>query len=72
MGKFNLATALGILPVVGPVIAAAPEFKKLWDGIVATFDSDADQATLKDAYALAIDDRDAAHADLQKLVAERG
>ena len=69
MGKITLASALSFLPVVGPVVAALPEFKKLWDEIVSTFDG-SDQQTLQQAYDLAISEAADAHQDLQDLVAQ--
>ncbi len=65
-----LKTMLGLLPVVGPVVAALPEFKALVDQVAATLSSD-DQDALQTAYELAKDRSDAAHADLQALVASR-
>lgn len=46
---FKLLDVLELLPVVGPVIAKAPEFVKVYHQIVDTFDDKADQQTLKDA-----------------------
>ena len=63
------ATILALLPKVGPVVAALPEFKALFDQVKATLSSD-DQETLQRAYELARDRSDAAHTDLQQLVAE--
>lgn len=65
----SVAWALGLLQVVPKVVAAAPEFKRLWDQLVNTFDKDADQQDLKDAYTAAIDDAADAHMDLQEIVA---
>ncbi len=66
--KFNLASVLNLLPVVGPAIAAAPAFKTIYDGLVATFDSDSDQETLKTAYDFAISDAHNARTELADLV----
>jgi len=66
----TVGLALKALQSVGPVIAALPEFKKLFDAAVSTFDKNADQETLRRAYDLAVDGAADAHADLQKLVAE--
>lgn len=63
------ATLLALLPKVGPVVAALPEFKNLFEQVKGTLGSK-DQATLQKAYELARDRSDAAHADLQALVAE--
>lgn len=65
-----LAILLALLPKVGPVVAALPEFKALFDQIKDTLSSD-DQDTLKEAYELARDRSDQAHDDLQKLVQDR-
>ena len=70
MNKINLSSMLGLLPVVGPIIAALPQFKTLWDEVAATFDGHADQETLKTAYATAISGADDAHEQLQVIVAE--
>lgn len=69
---FKLTDVLKLLPAVGPVVAALPEFKKIYDGIVGTFSSDTDQQTLKDAYETAISGAADAHADLQDLVRQHG
>ena len=34
---FDVTSILKLLPVVGPVVAAAPEFKKIYDQMVGTF-----------------------------------
>lgn len=66
-----LTTILALLPKVGPVVAALPQFKALVDQIKDTLSSD-DQATLQSAYALAMKRSDQAHADLQALVRDHG
>lgn len=65
MAKFGLTDILELLPVVGPVVARAPQFVKIFENIVETFDSDADQATLKNALAEAQQKSDDAHDALQ-------
>ena len=66
---FNLTSILKLLPVVGPVVAALPEFKSVFDQIVGTF-GEHDQATLKAAYADIMADNDEGHRRLQdKLLA---
>lgn len=65
---FKLLDVLKFLPAVGPVVAALPEFKSIWDQIVGTF-GEKDQATLKEAYADAIADNDEGHARLQEKLA---
>lgn len=64
-----LETILRSLPVVGPVLAAAPEFKALYDAAVAALNP-TDQDTAKEAYADLIADNDAGHARLQAKLAE--
>ncbi|MGB7407137.1 MAG: hypothetical protein WA908_01410 [Pontixanthobacter sp.] len=66
----DLQTILNLLPKVGPIIAAAPEFKALIEQILASFDSDADQETLKEAYRLAVSNAREAHTELQAIVAQ--
>jgi len=68
MTLFDLSSILRLLPVVGPVIAAAPEFKAIYDQITDTFD-ETDQGTLKEAYADLIADNDEGHARLQAKLA---
>lgn len=66
---FDLKSILGLLPAVGPVVAALPEFKKVYDQIVGTFKED-DQEVLKSAYADIMADNDEGHARLQAKLAE--
>ena len=66
--KFDLSTMLGLLPAIGPVVAAIPQFKAIFDQIVDTFDED-DQVVLKDAYADLMADNDEGHARLQAKLA---
>lgn len=65
---FDFTSILKLLPAVGPVVAALPEFKKVFDDIVGTFKED-DQAVLKDAYTDLIEDNDIGHARLQDKLA---
>ena len=65
----NLQNILALLPKVGPIIAAAPEFKKLVDEIISTLKNERDQSELQRAYELAIDDAEEAHRHLQTIVA---
>jgi hypothetical protein len=60
---------LSLLPKVGPVIAALPEFQSLIEQVKSTLSGN-DQATLQKAYELARQHSDDAHTDLQNLVAE--
>ena len=66
-----IETILKLLPKVGPIIAAAPEFKELVDQLVDTFDDKRDQDDLKAAYALAISDAADAYKALDELVKKR-
>lgn len=66
--KFNLSTVLELLPAIGSVAAALPQFKAVYDQIVDTFNEN-DQATLKEAYADLIADNDEGHARLQAKLA---
>lgn len=60
----NITSILALLPAVGPVVAALPQFKKVFDEIVDTFKED-DQATLKEAYEDVMADNDEGHARLK-------
>lgn len=66
---FDLKAILGLLPAVGPVVAALPEFKKVFDEIVGTFKED-DQQVLKEAYADIMADNDEGYARLDAKLAE--
>jgi hypothetical protein len=66
---FSLSTVLGLLPAVGPVVAALPEFKRIYDQIVNTFKED-DQAVLREAYEDLMAENDEGHARLQAKLAE--
>lgn len=65
---FKLTDVLGMLPVVGPIVAKLPEFKKVYDQIVGTF-GEKDQQVLKNAYADLMADNDAGHKRLQDKLA---
>lgn len=69
MAKFNLQSILALLPAVGPVVAALPEFKKVYDQIVDTFNNN-DQQTLREAYKDIMAENDEGHARLQAKLAE--
>lgn len=60
----NLLTLLGVLPIVGPVIAKAPEFVALFNEFTAALHP-IDQTTAKAALADIQADNDAGHARLQ-------
>ena len=62
---FDLSSVLKLLPAVGPVVAALPEFKKIFDQIVATFDDPRDQNTLKSAYVVLMRENDEGHRRVQ-------
>ena len=61
---FSFASILRLLPAVGPVVAALPEFKSVFDQIVSTFHG-TEQAALKETYADLIAQNDEGHARLQ-------
>jgi hypothetical protein len=65
---FDFTSVLKFLPVVGPVVAALPEFKSIFDQIVGTFGAH-DQTLLKEAYEDLIADNDEGHARLQAKLA---
>ncbi len=65
---FDMTSILKMLPVVGPVVGALPEFKHVFDQIVGTFE-EKDQAVLKDAYADLMADNDAGHDRIQQKLA---
>lgn len=67
----NLKTILNLLPAVGPVIAAAPEFVAMFKEAVATLSTD-DQEEAKRAYDLAISRAGDAHQRLADLVRKHG
>lgn len=65
----DLSSLLKLLPVVGPVVAAAPEFKKIYDQMVGTFNQ-RDQQVLRDAYDDLVADNDEGHRRLQQKLSE--
>lgn len=67
----TLNALLGVLPVVGPIIAAAPEFRRLYDQVAGS-SGPKDKATAKEAYDLAISEAKGAHERLQELVKSHG
>ncbi|WP_309646610.1 hypothetical protein [Phenylobacterium sp.] len=66
---FDIASVLKLLPAVGPVVAALPEFKNIYDQIVGTF-KEKDQAVLNEAYEDLKADNDAGFARLDAKLAE--
>jgi hypothetical protein len=65
---FAIADILKLLQAVGPVTAALPEFKQVYDGIVNTFKKPADQQTLKTAYQELQSENSGGHARLQEML----
>lgn len=61
----SVLSILSVLKLVGPVTAAIPEFKNLWDRAVSTF-GEQDQATLKQAYIDLMDQTDEGNARLKE------
>lgn len=64
----QISTLLNVLPVVGPVIAKAPEFVALYNAAVAALGQD-DQTIAKEALSDLQADNDAGHARLQQKLA---
>lgn len=64
----NISTLLNVLPMVGPVIANAPEFVALYRVAVAGLDAP-DQAIAKEALKDIQADNDEGHARLQAKLA---
>lgn len=67
MGGF-VAIALRALQAVGPITAALPEFKALWEQITGLVKNDDDQATLKQAYEELMAENTGGHARLQEML----
>lgn len=67
----NPIKILELLAAVGPVIAALPAFRAVFDDIVGTF-GETDQTLLKDAYADLMAANDATHARLQDKLRTAG
>lgn len=65
----NLSSLLKLLPVVGPVIAAAPEFKAVFDQAVSMLHPK-DQDTAKAALADIVANNAEGHARLQDKLAK--
>lgn len=63
-----IPTVLKALQAIGPITAALPEFKALYDQIVETFKGDADQATLKRAYDELMAENSGGHVRLQEML----
>lgn len=67
--KLNLQSLLGLLPMVGPVIAATTEFKALFDAGVSLLHP-SQQDTAKEAYQDLIANNAEGHARLQEKLAK--
>lgn len=65
---FSIPSILRLLQAVGPLTAAMPEFKNVYDQIVGTFKKGADQDTLKRAYAEIQAANSGGHARLQEML----
>lgn len=65
---FSITTLIKFLQAVGPITAALPQFKEVWDDIVATFKSDTDQKTLQLAYQELQAENSGGHARLQEML----
>jgi len=64
----DLATLIKAAQALGPVLAALPAVRSMFDAAASTL-SHPDQATAKEAYADLIADNDAGHARLQEKLA---
>lgn len=65
---FTVTGILSLLQAVGPVVAALPAFKSVYDQIVETFDDDTDQETLRTAYRELQNENAGGHARLQEML----
>jgi len=65
---FTIAGIIKLLQAVGPITAALPEFKAVYDQIVATFKSSTDQKTLQTAYQELQAENSGGHARLQDML----
>lgn len=63
----TIPTVLKFLQAIGPITAALPEVKNLFDDIVGTFKGK-DQDTLKKAYAELQAENSGGHARLQEML----
>lgn len=71
MGKINVASLLSLLPVVGPAIAKAPEFIRLFNEVKSTL-APHEQAAAQAGYDAAFVHAEQSHAHLQDLVRQAG
>lgn len=67
--KIDFQSVLKLLPAIGAFNAALPEFKAVFDQLVAMF-GEKDQAILRAAYRDVLADNDAGHERLQAKLAE--
>ena len=65
---FSVTGILKLLQAVGPVTAALPEFKSVYDQIVQTFKKDTDQQTLQKAYLELQNENAGGHVRLQEML----
>jgi hypothetical protein len=65
---FSVAGVIRMLQAIGPITAALPEVKEVYDGIVSTFKKDTDQETLKNAYRELQAENSGGHARLQEML----
>jgi hypothetical protein len=65
---FTVAGIIRLLTAVGPITAALPQFKEVFDGIVGTFKNHDDQATLQAAYRELQNENSGGHVRLQEML----
>lgn len=65
---FSIASVLRLLQAVGPVTAALPEFKRIYEQILGTFHDPSDQATLRTAYRELQAENSGGHTRLQEML----
>lgn len=63
-----LAVAIRALQAVGPITAALPEFKALYDTLVSLVNGPDDQAALQKAYQEILNENAGGHARLQEML----
>lgn len=65
---FSVAGIMKMLLAIGPVAASLPDFKAIFDQLVATFKKPADQEALKTAYRELMDHNSGGHMRLQEML----
>jgi hypothetical protein len=65
---FSVSGIIKLLQAVGPITAALPQFKSVYDQIVSTFKKDADQKTLLTAYQELQLENSGGHQRLQEML----